>query len=480
MNLGPSTWDGGFSRPGSSVISRIPIVVLFLFAVEVGIGILVISLPPAYVAILMAVSAVALVCLFYPIYGYCLAIIILPFSGITIFNIGKADFRIADVIIVLTFIGWLFTGIRRRHHYFTSSVLNTPILVLFFWMLLSLAWSISVQWSSFHLIKIFYGLVFFFLSLNLIQDRKTFRLILWMWVISGMIMVFIGLFELMKTGLPSAKLLEGTATITHWGNPVRTAAYREGPNRFGFFLNLCIMLTFPMLLVPRSKRLAIALYLSLALMTVVMLTSLSRAAWLAFAAGSFFLALRSKRLMKTFLLIVLGVVVLYVVISSSAFSHAFFQRFLTLLSPPEEQITGRVANWTASFEILRSSPLLGIGVGSYPVIKGNAPHNLYLDTVTGLGVIGFTIFVVILIRLIRHVSLFMKQTTNQLDQLLIWGLCGGLIVYLVQGLFTSFRLKELEMWAYLGLAIAGMRIFTQEAGSSHGDVESENPRKESV
>jgi O-antigen ligase len=301
-----------------------------------------------------------------------------------------------------------------------------------------------------------------------------------MWLISGMIMVLIGLFELVKTGLPSAKLLEDTATITHWGNPVRTAAYREGPNRFGFFLNLCIMLTFPMLLVPRSKRLVIALYLCLALMTVVMLTSLSRAAWLAFAAGSFVLALRSKRLMKTFWLIVLGVVVLYAVISTSAYSHAFFQRFLTLLSPPEEQITGRVANWKASFEILQSSPLFGIGVGSYPVIKGNAPHNLYLDTLTGLGVIGFTIFVVIIIRMIRHVSLFMRQTTNQLDQLLIWGLCAGLVVYLVQGLFTSFRLKELEMWAYLGLTIAGMSIFSRQVESSPVEGETEDGGKRSL
>jgi O-antigen ligase len=452
----------------------IPPAILFFLALEVGVGLLVLSLPATYVLLLLVVSAVAFVCLFYPIYGYCLAIIILPFSGVTIFNIGKADFRIADVIIVLTFFGWLWTSINRRHLRFASSVLNAPIILLFLWMLLSLTWTISLQWSAFHLLKIFYGLVFFFLSLSLIQDRKTFHLVLWMWVLSGMIMVFVGLFELVKTGLPSARLLQDTATITHWGNPVRTAAYREGPNRFGFFLNLCIMLTFPMLLLPRSKKLVITLYLSLALMTVVMLTSLSRAAWLAFAAGSFVLALRSKRLAKLFVVIVLGVVVLYAVVSTSAYSHAFFQRFLTLLSPPEEQITGRVANWKASFDILRNSPLLGIGVGSYPVIKGNAPHNLYLDTVTGLGVVGFTFFVVAIIRLISYIRRFMKLSVDQIDRFLVWGLCAGLVVYLVQGLFTSFRLKELEMWAYLGLTIAGMRVFSKEVETFRVEQETED------
>ena len=208
MNRGSSILAGRLGGSGfSSPRGILPSVLLFL-VLEVAVGLLVVSLPATYVALLLVVSVVAFVCLFYPIYGYCLAIIILPFSGVTIFNIGKADFRIADIIIVLTFFGWLWTNINQRHLRFTSSVLNVPILLLFLWMLLSLTWTISVQWSAFHLLKIFYGLVFFSLSLNLIQDRKTFHLVLWMWVLSGMIMVFIGLFELLKTGLPSARLLQ--------------------------------------------------------------------------------------------------------------------------------------------------------------------------------------------------------------------------------------------------------------------------------
>ena len=167
----------------------------------------------------------------------------------------------------------------------------------------------------------------------------TFRL----WTIIGLIYAFCSLWEVFHQGFGAA----AARLAEHWGESVRTSGYAPGPNRFGFFLNLCMMISIPQLATTKSFKYKIFLIFSTIMMMLILITTMSRGSWAGFVAGAAMLSFYSRACRKALIIGFIIAAVITVAISTTSYIDAIYERFAGLVDPSitkiimESQKSGR-------------------------------------------------------------------------------------------------------------------------------------------
>lgn len=81
-----------------------------------------------------------------------------------------------------------------------------------------------------------------------------------------------------------------------------------------------------------------------------------------------------------------------------------FKRAKSLTDLEELSVKSRMQIWKSSFESILEKPLLGVGIGNYPVVlneeisaakRGASAHNLYLDITSEMGLLGLIVLLLI-------------------------------------------------------------------------------------
>lgn len=165
--------------------------------------------------------------------------------------------------------------------------------------------------------------------------------------------------------------------------------------------------------------------------------------------------------------------------------------YLTLVATPQESErvtaleggTGREDIWAVGWRMVESSPTNGIGVGNFPVSSVHfllAPgalqrdefivdepkvaHNIYLEVLAELGVIGLALFVSILVfslvSAIRAARVFGRADDRQME-LLSRCVAIALIALLAADFFVSEQFSK-QLWLLLALGPALLRIARRE------------------
>jgi len=87
-----------------------------------------------------------------------------------------------------------------------------------------------------------------------------------------------------------------------------------------------------------------------------------------------------------------------------------FKRAKTVIDLEELSVKSRMGIWEASFQSILKRPLLGVGVGNYPVVlgedisaakKGASAHNLYLDVASEMGLLGLIVLLLIFFLILK-------------------------------------------------------------------------------
>jgi O-antigen ligase len=137
--------------------------------------------------------------------------------------------------------------------------------------------------------------------------------------------------------------------------------------------------------------------------------------------------------------------------------------------------SGRVDVWRAAWRSFEESPLLGIGAGNFrsstfdrllqtPGVtttegyrsKGKYVHSMYLGNLTELGLVGFTLFMVMLGLTFASLIASVRRARNRGDPDLARfaaALAVGLVGVAVSGFFLSIELAK-PLWIVIGLALA--------------------------
>lgn len=182
------------------------------------------------------------------------------------------------------------------------------------------------------------------------------------------------------------------------------------------------------------------LFLLLALATIL---SQTRGVWLAIIvplAVSLYLIKKGYKTIENKLLASSFIIFAGIFIFTFAFSYIpqfrlgsqtgggsfFLKRIISTINPDETSNFGRVEIWKATLKSIVKHPLLGVGIGNYPLVlkqdehqskAGSSAHNLYLTVIAEIGILGGILFVWFLYEPIRQALILYKKHKNIVIQI---------------------------------------------------------------
>jgi O-antigen ligase len=140
----------------------------------------------------------------------------------------------------------------------------------------------------------------------------------------------------------------------------------------------------------------------------------------------FLLIFKKQKIFKSFL-IMLIIFILSFPVSSLILSQSHrdgneatlaFKRAKSIADLEELSVKSRIGIWKATFRSILKHPLLGVGIGNYPIIldedvsaakKGASAHNLYLDVASETGLLGLIASLLIFLEILRRCWRFIKK-----------------------------------------------------------------------
>ncbi|MBA7618476.1 hypothetical protein ES703_25803 [subsurface metagenome] len=237
----------------------------------------------------------------------------------------------------------------------------------------------------------------------------------WQWWARNVISVFYG-FDLSKL------LTESNTWFSYYPDSLpilRMFSVFPDSHSFALF-TIITLIFFTYLLLKQNKKIY---WLPIALSFLVLLFSGSRGVWLSalipFLIVIFLFIRKFKPSIARIFISFLLIFIIAFPISSFVMSASqnikdgalAFKRTKTLADLEELSIKSRMEIWGKSFKSVLKKPLLGVGMGNYPVVlgedisaakKGASAHNLYLDIASEMGLLGLIFLLLIFWRIIKR------------------------------------------------------------------------------
>lgn len=343
---------------------------------------------------------------------------------------------------------------------------------------------------------IFEGMLLYLLVLNTVRTPALLRRSLWAIVLAGALLGTLSFVQsvtktyqqkyaglaLTKTTDSSGKIIDPTMSDTElYGSSPRPRSMGSigDPN---FFAQIMVVLL-PITLIPLwirtswvEKVLATACFAAI-LCGVVL--SYSRGASLAFCALVFaMVCLRQIRLRTA--VILFAAVALFVV----AINPAYLGRVETLtgissknLRTSEGAIQGRATIMLAGFHMFLDHPFLGVGPGQAPdhmaeyanrygyerLGRETGSHSLYLEILAETGVVGFSVFLLLLFVAVWPLLQLRKYWAKERPEYsqILTSLVLAVLMFLVTGIFLHLAFAR-YFWLLLGLCSAARAAYTPQ------------------
>jgi len=107
------------------------------------------------------------------------------------------------------------------------------------------------------------------------------------------------------------------------------------------------------------------------------------------------------------------------------------KRLSSILNLDETSNQGRIYIWKKSLESIKKSPLLGIGIGNFPIVleqnielakAGSSAHNLYLNFASEGGILAFIFLCLMFLEILIVLICILKSQISPKIRLLIAGI----------------------------------------------------------
>lgn len=314
---------------------------------------------------------------------------------------------IAKVVVIFSFI-FLFLAKRATR---TSWHLNDPTTLWFIaFMAVEGISIVGALWKEYafsvflNALKLF---VAYLLTINLVDDPKKVRQILWALVIAAMVPALGTLYHY----LLKIDLVEGYRGA--W-----IGVYSD-PNDLAY--NLVVLVPILLVLFETEKRWLLkgVLLSQLAIFTAAIYVTFSRGGLVGLMVVIFFQVLRSHHRMLHFSI---GSILFFILLALAPVSY--WERAETILKfRQDESAMGRVYAWRAGVSMLQDRPLFGVGVGCFvmgwPIYapleagtKWRAPHNTFIQVMGENGILGIVTFLAFVGTAIRGLQKFGRLSAS--------------------------------------------------------------------
>jgi O-antigen ligase len=408
-----------------------------------------------------------------------------PYSG----YLGvKNEFLIG----LMLFVGWFFRAVFDQDRVKQKLVFHEkwPIIILLVWIVMGFGlWCIEPQPSGFYQLKfILIGVLFFILSPLIINNDKLHTKVAWAWIIAGMFATYTALFQSGGPEIDTGEMdLSGS-----WGG--YTGAMGIQHSWSASFLSMSLFV-----LVAAFYWMKGGLKKSLLLITGVLMIAaiyVQESKGITFATalglGLFWLisgvrnSKHHKGIIAVFRILIMVMALTLVLIAVNQYGAQFSNYSNQISDPMGGTMAGRIYLWGVAYEMIinEGHMIRGIGVGAFwalakdygitwahPTIPhanasesmdfqqlGVNPHNLYIDIILNYGLVGFALFLWLIIGNLKRLWACYRGTTNPKYSYLSLGLFCALIAFYFSAIFDFTLFIISRYWLYLGLAVATVNL----------------------
>lgn len=300
----------------------------------------------------------------------------------------------------------------------------------------------------------------YFLVVNLLRSKEWFMRGVGCTAVSATLVALYGLYQNFF-GTVSQTWQDADMFSEIEGRVVSTF---ENPNVLAEYLIMVIPLMVALFIVGNGPRMKVAAAFATAATLGCLVYTWSRGAWLGIIVGMLvFLLMYSKNTMALFIFGSLGIPFLPFVLPDS-----ITQRFLSIGNLGDSSTSYRVNIWHGVIDMIGDHWKSGIGIGNpafskvYPAYALSAietaphSHNLYLQIIVELGVVGLVVFLALLF-LNAQGGFEFHMNENRREKLYSSALLCGIFSVLVQGMtdyiWYNYRVF-LMFWLMIGLGAA--------------------------
>lgn len=386
---------------------------------------------------------------------------------------------ISDAVIPLFALGWIAKNIAGKQPAMPKTSLTLPFLLFVGVAGLSLLQSLiflsasEVMSGSLYLIRFLqYGLLYF-ITLQTVQTTKQVKTILKFLTISALLLALAGFIQLIL--YPDLAALEEQGYDPHINRLVSTWL---DPNFVGGLFAFVMSILLGITLHIKKKKHIIGLLLIIAFLGTALFFTYSRSAYLALAAGIFFVSLLQSRkiLLISILLFSLGIIV-----SPRAQERVseLAQSVTSLISSsvdtPDPTAKLRLESWSQTWQLIQKRPLLGSGynnlravnyhegfIKDFDVHSGSGSDSSLLTILATTGILGFIPFLFLYLIPIKTAFITWKnKKIPAFSRGYSLGLLGGIIALLIHSIFVNSLLFP-QILIFLWISLALLEVLIKE------------------
>ncbi len=392
----------------------------------------------------------------------------LPLSVLNLLPAIYRNYLLVPVtLILLLFLRWdWFRQERNTNKRYFSKIDKFFPLALAGWMVISLIMAFSRGWGSGYLLKYnFYTLQTFIIGYFCAvvpRDSREVRTVLLANILGSVVAVFLMVIIVQ---------LEGA---TNW------LSLKRVPITFGLidfnavggvFATSAVALLG--LYVSRETRFVSVI--GIVLLLTLLVVSRSRGAWLGFGFAFLYLLFRARSAELIFASGIGGLVIMLTDILRSILT-----RRLSETSVGDPALAGRAVLWNFAWRVSKANWLFGVGWENFRLVKPHYgfpvklvrnwtdynAHNIFLEIMADLGVVGLFLFLGLFLRILIQLDRIARDRKSPSQGIAI-ALNAGLICFLVHGVWDCLSYIFLLLGVWVGLALAISRIASAGGGGEN-------------
>jgi O-antigen ligase len=441
-----TAWSGG--PVGLGLLIAVQLVLAAIFAVY----------PPLSVAVVMAAMAIFVV-IDQPLLGVGVLLMarLLSTGALVFFRVGRTGIGPLEPTLVLCALALVVHAVISQRKLLHTFPWRNPYVAFFFWVILSMLWSLDRSGGLGEILPMLIVIANTAVILTFVDDWSAFRLMLWVWVGSC---VLIGLIAI---GVDVLGIQVSSVEFQAASRGGRETGLGQQPNWFAMNLMFIIHTCFGMALLERRQWARIGLALAGFFIFFMMLRSGSRGGAYATLIGGTLAALAHPLFRRWFIRFGALTVLLFAIgivfnIGDSS------QALLRISSNVSINSNIRFLNWQVCLELLVDTWGRGIGVSGYEVVLPtynnyiaqslyDYPHGIFWEVSAHYGLIGLLLFGWLVLQVIRMVQDCVVSSKGTQAEVFAWTMPAAMLGYVAWS-FVEFTVNEKPFWEFLALYTA--------------------------
>lgn len=367
------------------------------------------------------------------------------------------------LLVLLSILSFILKVLLKEDFKFKYTPINAGVIGFVLIYALSAMVSMNVVTSLKIALLIISFILFYFVIVNSIENKKQLNVMIAIFVITGLVVSLYGIYQYMFGGSFASssyvdkEMFEDIST--------RITGTFDNPNVMGEYLLFVIPLAMTYFFNKKGLIKKIIALGIIGTMTISLALTYSRGCYLGLIAsvGIFLLLIN----LKFIILFLAGILAVPFVLPAS-----IINRFTSIGNTGDSSTSYRISIWKGAIDMIKDYWYRPIGQGttafnsiyplySYSGVGAEHTHNLFLQIIIETGILGIISFIGILFKFYQTLCNGLKVSEDKEISLSMIAFVSGMSGFLIQSLFDNTWYNNriiLIFWIFIGLAMASKNL----------------------